>query len=81
LRRLESPEYDQRKARITNPTFLKEVDLAEIAVLVEWSPGQQADTIELDGIFYQNTRDGVMLAWEVEGDGIRFLACADLWNA
>jgi hypothetical protein len=46
LRRLESPEYDQRKARITNPTFLKEVDLAEIAVLVEWSPGQQADTIE-----------------------------------
>jgi hypothetical protein len=82
FKRLASPLYDQRKALIQDQFLLEAFELAEEAVLVDPSrPPVRRDRIEIDGIIYDAGTLGVMLAYEIEGDGVRFLSFADLWNS
>lgn len=79
LRRLPTPLYDDRKARIRDRWLREAVDLAEEAILVDPYP-LRADRLEIDGIVYDHATDGVAIAYEVIGDGVRFLSFADVWN-
>lgn len=79
MRRLPSQLYDERKALIEDPLLLQAIGLAEDEVLADPSPLRD-DRIEIDAIVYANSDHGVMLAYEIEGDGVRFLSFADTWN-
>lgn len=82
FRRLPSPLYEAKKALIQDPFLLEAVDLAEEAVLADPSPPPlRLDRIEIDGIIYDKGTVGVMLAYQIEGDGVRFLSFGDLWNS
>jgi hypothetical protein len=78
-RRLPSPRYDQRKAAIQDTTFLRDLELAEENVLA--GPADYPIEQDIGGIYYNKTVPGVMLAYEIEGDGVRFLAFSDLFNS
>lgn len=83
MRRLPSPLYDERKELVKDPFFREAIDLAEEAVLTDPNP-LRADRLLQDGIVYDTSTLGVGLSYEViddgEGDGVRFLSFADLWN-
>ena len=79
MNRLPSPLYEERKSQIQDPFFREAITLAEEAVLADPDP-LRADRLLLDGIVYDTSTSGVGLAYEVIGDGVRFLTCSDLWN-
>lgn len=81
MRRIPSPLFDARKEHIRDPWLRDAVDLAEEEILADRPAPLRRDRIEIDGIIYDHSEHGVMLAYEIiDGDGVRFLAFADLWN-
>lgn len=79
MKRLPSPLYEARKSQIRDPFFQEAIALAEEAVLADPNP-LRADRLLQDGIIYDTFTSGVALAYEIIGDGVRFLSCSDLWN-
>jgi hypothetical protein len=79
IKRLPSPEYDARKEAILDEGFLLDLNLAEQNVLAgpAWPPVQ----LDIDGVYYDRTQRGVMITFEIEGDGIRFLSFANLFRS
>jgi len=74
LRRLSSDLYDEAKSWIWDLDLRQAIDLAEEAVLADPSPPPvRPDRTEIDGIIYDWATPGVMLAYEIDGDGVRFL--------
>ena len=84
IKRLPSQRYDELKASIRDPQFRQAVELLEEHALIDrfpWVEPNEIDRVEVGTrIYLTDAKLGAMLAYEVEDDGIRFLAFADMFN-
>jgi hypothetical protein len=78
INRKPAPGYDDRKALIEDVEFRLRLDLTEEAALVD--PSHRHRRTEIDGIVYDRSEHGVMLAFAVDGDDLILLSFADLFD-
>jgi hypothetical protein len=73
-----SPAYASRKAALENEAVLLSLDLVEEGIAVD--PVHRSRRPEIDGIVFDRTEPGLMVAWTMDGDEPLLLSFADLWD-